>query len=316
MRLFYTIVIILFTSSLIHAQTGFIRGTVFDDSNGESLPGSTVAVDGTTTGTITDLDGNFNIKIAPGVYTLKVSFISYETLVISDIEVKAGDVTILDNVRLSESKIELGEVVVTAKEIRNTEAALNTIKMKSANLLDGISASSLRKIGDSDAAASMKRVPGVSVEGGRYVYVRGLGDRYTKTVLNGVDVPGLDPDRNTIQMDLFPTNIIDNLLVHKSFSAELPADFTGGVIDIEVKDFPEEQTGKVSIGAGFNPNYHFNGDFLTYEGGILIGWGMMMEPEQFLLKQMFLNLLMLSAMLKVLNDIVRYLGTLILPWQL
>jgi hypothetical protein len=68
-------------------------------------------------------------------------------------------------------------------------------------------------------------------------------------------------------MDLFPTNIIDNLLVHKSFSAELPADFTGGVIDIEVKDFPEEQTGKVSIGAGFNPNYHFNGDFLTYEGG-------------------------------------------------
>ena len=265
-RLSITVFFLLF-ALVLNAQTGFIRGTVFDDSNGESLPGSTVAVDGTTMGTITDLDGNFNIKIAPGTYTLKVSFISYETLVISDVEVKADDVSILDNVRLKESKIELGEVTVTAKQIRNTEAALNTIKMKSASVMDGISASSLRKIGDSDAASSIKRVAGVSVEGGKYVFVRGLGDRYTKTTLNGADIPGLDPDRNTLQMDIFPTNIIDNIIVHKSFTPDLPADFTGGVIDIAIKDFPEERQGKFSVSAGYNPGSHFNSNYLTYDGG-------------------------------------------------
>ena len=145
-KISFLLVFIISTASLLQAQTGYIRGTVFDDSNGESLPGSTVAVEGTYTGTITDLDGNFNIKLESGIYTLKISFISYETLIINDVEVKVGAVTILDNVRLKESRIELGEVTVTAKQIRNTDAALNTIKMKSANLLDGISATSLKKI--------------------------------------------------------------------------------------------------------------------------------------------------------------------------
>jgi len=98
------------------------------------------------------------------------------------------------------------------------------------------------------------------------VYVRGLGDRYTKTTLNGMDIPGLDPDRNTIQMDIFPTHIIDNIIVHKSSRAELPADFTGGVIDIETKDFPETKKGNISISLGYNPYFHFNESYLTYHG--------------------------------------------------
>ena len=122
-------------------------------------------------------------------------------------------------------------------------------------------------MGDSDAASSMKRVTGVSVEGGKYVYVRGLGDRYTKTILNGVDIPGLDPDRNTMQLDIFPTSIIDNIMVYKSFNANMPADFTGGVVDISIKDFPEQKKGSIFLGSGYNPDYHFNNDFLTYKGG-------------------------------------------------
>jgi hypothetical protein len=158
-------------------------------------------------------------------------------------------------------------VTITAESVRNTENALLTIKRKSANVIDGISAVSFRKIGDSDAAASMKRVTGVSVEGGKYVYVRGLGDRYTKTILNGIDIPGLDPDRNTLQMDIFPTHVIDNIIVYKSFTAELPADFTGGVIDIALKDFPDEKKGNISFTAGYNPMFHFNNNYLTYKGG-------------------------------------------------
>jgi TonB-dependent receptor len=258
--------LLLFSSSALWAQKGTIRGTVFDDATGEVLPGVTVFVEGTTWGTLTDLDGKFNLSIVPGTYQVRISYISYETLIINDLAVKAGEVSLYDNIRLKESTIELAEVTVTAKLVRNTENALLTMKQKSANVIDGISAASFRKIGDSDAAASVKRVPGLSVEGGKYVFVRGLGDRYTKTILNGMEIPGLDPDRNTIQLDIFPTNIIDNIIVYKSFTADLPADFTGGVIDIAIKDFPDKKQGNISISAGYNPSYHFNSGYVTYKG--------------------------------------------------
>lgn len=259
--------ILILTTNFLFSQNGFVRGTVYDDSNGETLPGINIIVEGTNTGTTTDFDGNFNLGLPAGTYTLKITFVSYETLIIKDVIVTAKEVTLLENLRLKEARIELAEVTITAKEVRNTESALNTIKMKSPNVMDGISAFTLKKIGDSDAASSMKRVPGVSVEGGKYVFVRGLGDRYTKTTLNSMDIPGLDPDRNSLQIDLFPTSIVDNLVVHKSFSAELPADFTGGIVNIEIKDFPEEKKGSISFGMGYNPGSHFNENFLAYEGG-------------------------------------------------
>jgi hypothetical protein len=259
--------ILILLSTLIYGQDGFIRGTVFDDATGETLPGVTIITEGNYNGTTTDLDGKFNLVTAPGTFILRISFISYETLTIKDVGVKPGEVVILENLRLKPATFNLSEVTVTARMVRNTENALLSMKRKSPNLLDGVSAANLKKTGDSDAAASIKRVPGVSVEGGKYVFVRGLGDRYTKTILNGVDIPGLDPDRNTLQMDLFPTGIIENMIVHKSFSADLPADFTGGVIDISTKDFPDEKKANISLTAAYNPGFHFNSDYVTYDGG-------------------------------------------------
>ena len=264
---FILAVLIATTISSAIAQEGFIRGIVYDDQTAESLPGVTVFVEGTTLGSITDFDGKFSVTVPQGTYTLRVSFISYETLNIEGVIVEAGEPTILDNLRLKEANIEIKGVVVTAEVIRNTETAMLAMKKKSANLMDGISAVNLRKIGDSDAAESMKRVPGVSIQGGKYVYVRGLGDRYTKTLLNGMDIPGLDPDKNSLQMDIFPTNIIDNIVVNKSFTPELPADFTGGIVDIMTKDFPEQKQMKVSASLSYIPGMHFNNNYLTYEGG-------------------------------------------------
>jgi len=260
-------ILFLFMTTFLFGQNGYLRGSVFDGKTGEFLPGVTIFAEGTTKGTVTDFDGKFNLPLPEGTYQIRVSFISYETLSIKDVAITAGDATVLDNIKLREATVEIGEAVVTAKAIRNTETAMLTMKKKSANLLDGISASALQKTGDSNAAASMKRVTGVSVEGGKYVFVRGLGDRYTKTLLNGLDIPGLDPDRNTIQMDIFPTAIVDNLVVNKTFSADLPADFTGGVIDINIKDFPERKNASVSVSAGYNPDSHFNKNYVTYEGG-------------------------------------------------
>ena len=248
-------------------QTGTIRGKVTDQETGEELIGSTVIIKGTTKGSATDFEGNYAItNVEPGTYELVFTYISYQNKTISDVVVKAGEVTVI-NVPLSSDAEQLEEVVVTAEVIRDTDAALTTVKRKSANVLDGISSETFKKIGDSDAASAIKRVPGVSVQGGKYVYVRGLGDRYTKTILNGMEIPGLDPDRNSIQMDIFPTNVVDNIIVKKSFTADLPADFTGGIVDVEIKDFPEEKTIAFTGSMGINPDMHFNDNYLTYDGG-------------------------------------------------
>lgn len=254
-------------SLTVTAQEGIIRGSVTDETTGEMMIMVTVAAEGTTTGAFTDLDGKFNLPIAAGTYNLNLSFVGYEGLTIKDVTVKEGEVTLLESITLKPSTVALDEVTVTAQLQNRTENALLALKMRSASVMDGISSVNFKKMGDSDAASSMKRVTGVSVEGGKYVYVRGLGDRYTKTILNGVDIPGLDPDRNTMQLDIFPTSIIDNIMVYKSFRADMPADFTGGVVDISIQDFPDQKKGSVFFGSGYNPDYHFNNDFLTYKGG-------------------------------------------------
>src|SRR5690606_8323191 len=115
-------------------------------------------------------------------------------------------------------------------------------------------------------ATAVRTVPGVSVQEGKYVYVRGLGDRYSKSILNGVDIPGLDPDKNTVQMDIFPTNILENIVVVKSGSAELPADFTGGVVDIVTKDIPAQKQIGISASIGYNPDMHFKDNYVGYQG--------------------------------------------------
>lgn len=249
------------------AQKGTIRGTIFDQGTGEPLFGVSVLLVGSQTGAVTDFEGDFEIQADPGVHSLKITFISYNPLEIGNIEVTAGRVTVLDNIQMTEFTSDLETVTISAEAIRTTEAALMSVKRNAANLMDGISNSTFRQIGDGDAAAAIKRVTGVSVQGGKYVYIRGLGDRYTKTILNGVEIPGLDPDRNTIQMDLFPTNVIDNIIVSKSFTAELPADFTGGVVDIETRDFPEEKTMVLSVTGGYNPAMHLNNNNLAIQGG-------------------------------------------------
>lgn len=263
---FALIVLFQMITGFAYAQTGTIRGTIYEESTGEPLFGVSVLVRETSTGAVTDFDGKFEIKVAPGTYTLQISYISYSTVELTSVVVEDGKVAVISDILMKEEASELETVTIAASAIRTTESAMMSVKRNSPNVLDGITASTFRQIGDGDAASAVKRVTGVSVEGGKYVYVRGLGDRYTKTVLNGMDVPGLDPDRNTIQMDIFPTNVIDNIVVAKSFTAELPADFTGGVVDIETKDFPEEKTFRVSVSGGVNPSMHFNSNYLTYEG--------------------------------------------------
>ena len=257
--------LLFFTPFFLLGQVG-ITGTVIDGDFNEPLPFANILIKETGDGVTSDFDGKYSFELEQGIYTLQFSFVGYETKIVTQIQVKGNEFTITDVV-LNSIAQGLEEVIVTVEASRNTDASVLEIQRKSASLLDGISAQAFRKIGASDIAGAVKSVPGVSVQGGKYVYVRGLGDRYSKSILNGVDIPGLDPDRNTLQMDLFPTNMLSNVLVIKSARADLPADFTGGVIDIITKDFPSKEEFSVSLNMGYNPDMHFNDNYLTYQGG-------------------------------------------------
>ena len=255
------------------AQTGTIRGLVIDENTGDPIMFGNVLVSELGTGTVTDLDGKFSIDLPVGEYTLEFSYLGYATLKVSGVKVIEGKVEVID-ISIKEDSQQLEEVVVVSEVLKNTSAAISRQKMKSPNLIDGISSQSFSKMGDSDAAAAIQRVPGVSIAAGKYVFVRGLGDRYTRTILNGLDIPGLDPDKNAVQMDIFPSNLIDNIIVYKTYTPDLPGDFTGGMVDINTKDFPETFTANVSVGLSYNPDMHFKNNFISYEGGKLDWLGM------------------------------------------
>jgi outer membrane receptor protein involved in Fe transport len=259
------LVISLFISSFGWSQTGILTGKVIDGDSNEPLAFANVIIDGTTNGVTSDFEGNYELKLKPGTYSVSFSFLGYKTKTVTGITIVDDEVNTIDMV-LNPEGISFETVTITAKKAKNTEVAILNVQKKSVNLMDGISAQSFKKLSVSNVASAVKNVPGVSIQGSKYVYVRGLGDRYTKSILNGVDIPGLDPDRNTVQLDVFPTNIIDNVQILKSSTADLPADFTGGMVNIVTKDLPSQKNQSISIGGAYNPSMHFKNDYLKYDG--------------------------------------------------
>ncbi len=255
------VLVCMLVAQFVLGQNG-ITGIVNDGDANDVLPFANIQLKNTSKGATTDFEGKYTLETDPGTYDVIFSFVGYETKEITGVEVKNNEYFTL-NVTLNLLTNNLDEVVVTTSVRRNTESSVLQLQKASVKLLDGISIQSIKKTGASDIAAAVKTVPGVSVVGGKYVYVRGLGDRYTKTILNGMDIPGLDPDRNTLQLDLFPTSILDNIQVVKSFTAESPADFTGGFVDVITKDIPTRGEYSITIGGGYNSSMHFNDDYLT-----------------------------------------------------
>lgn len=263
MKKFLFLLISLLFSQIIFSQTG-VSGTINDGEFNDVLPFANIIVKDTQKGTTSDFEGKYNLELEPGSYTLVFSFVGYQTKEITNVIVSEGELT-STSVTLNASAGQLDEVVITTTARQNTEAAVLSFQKNSVNLLDGLSLETIKKTGASDIASAVKNVPGVSIQGGKFVYVRGLGDRYTKSILNGVDVPGLDPDRNTLQLDIFPTQILENVIVIKAATADQPADFTGGVIDIVTKDIPTREEYSVSVGATYNSDFHFKKNYLVSE---------------------------------------------------
>ncbi len=255
------VIALFFTINLLAQSQGRITGTVVDGETGETLIGVNVVIEGSIQGTATDIDGRYTIRnIEPGTYTVVVSYLSFTTQKITGVVIDAGETVTLDVALQPETEL-LEEIVVTADLVLNNEAGLLRQRQKSIAFSDAISAESISKTGAGDAAGALKKVVGASVVGGKYVYVRGLGDRYSTAHLNGAELPSADPDNNAFQLDLIPSNVIESIVTLKTFTPDKPGNFSGGLVDITTKDFPERVLFNISSSVGYNTN-------ITFEDGL------------------------------------------------
>ncbi|KAB7729078.1 TonB-dependent receptor plug domain-containing protein [Rudanella paleaurantiibacter] len=233
------------------AQTGVIRGSVKDAKTKEALIGCTVRIDGTTMGAATDIEGNFTIaNVSATTHKLIVSYVSYVTSEIPNVRVESGNTTQIDT-ELQEEGKNLQEVVVKAGRTTNTEVAVITEIKQLKPIAVGISAQQIQKSQDRDAAAAIRRVPGVSILDNRFVLIRGLGSRYNAVLINDVIAPSTEVETRSFSFDIIPSNILDRMIVYKSGAASLPGDFAGGVVNIYTKRRPTNNF----IDAGFTLGY-------------------------------------------------------------
>ena len=249
----------------IHAQTGTIAGVIVDGSTGETLIGATAAILDTYQGDAADLNGEFAFTADPGVYSVKFSFLGYASVTVENVEVKLGATTRLE-VQLFPESLQVDEIVVEASVLQGSDAALLRSRAKAVAVSDAIGSEQISRSGSGDAAAAMTKVTGASVVGGRYVYIRGLGDRYASTTLNGSTLPSADPDRKAVQLDLFPAALIDNIVTLKTFTPDKPGDFSGGLVDVSTKTFPDRFTFQLSASGSYDDQSSLIDNFLTYEG--------------------------------------------------
>lgn len=252
-----------------------IRGKVTDENGAAMIGVNIVLKSNGSVGAATDFDGNYSIEIKETTdQTLVVSYISFITIeeVIHPVK---GEV-IIKNFVMKTAAQSVGEVVVVAKAVKSKEYFMENVKMKSATSIDYISSETMKKTGDNNVVAAVARVPGVSTSGG-FITVRGIGDRYVKTAINGSRIPTLDPFTNNIKLDLFPASLVDNILVTKTASPDLPGDWAGAYLSVETKDYPDQLTINAEAQLGYNAQSTFQDvlssprsstDWLGYDNGL------------------------------------------------
>ncbi|CAH1002096.1 hypothetical protein LEM8419_03013 [Neolewinella maritima] len=273
-RITHMLALLLLATTALLAQRGAISGTVYDE-DGFPMLGANVVIQGTGDGAQTDfIEGKYQFQVAAGTYNLVASYVGYQNQVIEGVVVKGNETTVLDIAFSEDTGVELDvDVTVTAQALQRGEVAVMKLRQNSDKVQDVISSQEIQRLGAGTAAAALTKVTGTTVVDGKYVYVRGLGDRYSATTLNGLRIPSIDPYRNSAQLDLIPTNILDNIVASKTFTPDLPGDFTGGSVNIKMKALPERFTWGVSASGSYNSQGNFRNDFLSFDGGDRVGLG-------------------------------------------
>lgn len=256
MKTIFNILICLVSAASFAQGTGSISGLLTDKETGDQpLPFANVTIKGTTKGTTTDFDGLYQIEnIEPGTYTLVFSFVGYETLEVPNVKVTANKVTEV-NTGLGASAAALDEVLIKTVARRDSQTALLLDQKDAIDIKESIGAQELAKLGVSDAATATTKISGVSSsEASGDVYVRGLGDRYLYTTLNGLTVPSDNIDKKNIDLGLFPTRIVQSVSINKNFMPENTSDQSSGSINITSTELAGTEEFSISAQTGFNTN--------------------------------------------------------------
>lgn len=245
------LVIFILTSPIFsQATTGSLKGTIIDSENGEAVFGATIVIRSLNKFAKTDFDGKYNIALPAGNYDVEYQMYGYGPQT-RKVNISSGQ---SQSINVTFGAQTLQTVEVTDRALNNTDSALLALQKKSATVSDGISAESIKKSPDSNAGDVVRRVTGITLIGGKYVFVRGLGERYSNTILNEVLIPTTEPDKKVVPLDIFPSSFLKNIRVIKTFVPEEPAEFSGGLVKIETKEYPDSFEMSLGLGVGRNMN--------------------------------------------------------------
>lgn len=237
------------------ATTGKVGGKVVATDTGEPLGFADILlIPADTTmkkvGGLTNADGTFLLEAPAGRWSLRVRALSYASKTFEGLAIEANKLLAV-NTALAPEALQQEEIVIEAKRAENTEAAMLAARKKAVSVGDAVSAEQVRKAADKDAAEVLRRVTGLSVSDGKYVFVRGLGERYSSTEVDGVRIASPEQNKRVVPLDLVPSNLLENIVVQKTYTADRPGEFGGGDVQVRTKDFPGHRSFALSISQGW-----------------------------------------------------------------
>ncbi|AKT39685.1 TonB-dependent receptor [Chondromyces crocatus] len=247
------------------AGKGVVWGVVIDGATKEPIFDAQVSVVGAPQKTLADVDGRYRLELSPGEYTLRVWYELYTAQRVQDVRVVVGGMSRIDVTLTGDQQAE--DVIEVEAEVERASVGTQLLLRKNAAQVgDAIGAQEIARTPDRSASEAARRVVGATVVGNRYVVVRGLGDRYTNSLLNGAPLPSPEPDRQAVPLDLFPTLILSDITILKSFTPDMPGDFAGGSVRINTRELPSRLLAQAQITIGMNSLSTFQ-DRVSYEGG-------------------------------------------------
>lgn len=238
--------------SLAAQSAGQVVGRVLDASTGKGISGAVVEVVGSPTRVTSQVDGRFTLTGVPaGTVALRARMIGFTSKVVQGVPVTGGATAAVD-ITLSAETVRLEELTVTIEAERGSVSKALDEQRNAANIVNAITAEQIARSPDGDAGEAVKRVSGVTVQDGKYVFVRGLGERYTTTSLNGVRIPSPEQERKVVPLDLFPTGLLESISTSKTFTPDQPGDFSGASVNLKTREFPARRATTFSMSVGSN----------------------------------------------------------------
>lgn len=272
-RLFFTFFFTILATAVFSQAK--INGKVISATN-ENLSGTSIKLEGPTNRTVAaDVEGRFSISVKPGKYTLTFSRVGYQTKVLEDIEAKEGiegnDLNVVLDLKTTTT-----EVVVRSSARKESSNAMIVFQKTNTAMSSGLAADFIRRTPDRNTSDVLKRVSGASIQDNKFVVVRGLSDRYNQALLNNALMPSSEPDKKAFSFDIIPAAMIDNIVINKTATPDLPGEFAGGLVQVNTRDIPTKNQLNITVSLGYNSqstfksftgNMRSNTAWLGFDGG-------------------------------------------------